>query len=527
MKKIGFIVGMLCIFASIGFAQPSVKIGGGSGNRAVIYYIDTLVGLSFDNDDDGDYDVSLTGSGQIRFSGALMPNGLSGNSGDILRSNGSSAPSWASLQTLAWTTTGNSGTNASTNFIGTTDNTALAFRTGNVTRAEFYGSTGGDDSGSFVPKVDNVYSLGTPTNRWKDLYLGPSSIRMGGFINGASGGQSPQTLDEVVLSYDDGFLNIDKDIQLTGDMIPVTDDLYTLGNNDNRWADLYVGGNSIHIGTSAIEGTISYDDATMELNFSTDGAGEPEITMGGSGGVGTLGIGTSPNTSLDVNGDVSFRFSNITLTNGINTAIAAGGSSALRITGPTGAFEIHGIAGGENGKVIELYNASGHTMRMFNQSATESTAANRIITGTGHSFEIRNMCGATLVYNPTDSRWVMTASTRNTSTIVNSMNTYASFGGTSQAGFAPDYGYVCHRVSSSGNVSIFGINSTGVQDGTLIILLNVGNSNIALQNESNNAADASYRIITGTGNNETLGPNKPATLIYDGTSQRWRFISGR
>jgi len=107
--------------------------------------------------------------GNIQFSGALMPNNLSGALGTVLISQGAGlAPVWVSTSTLsgtttnvvsfatttgiftstvngvvstttipsssgAWLLTGNTGTNANINFLGTTDNVDLVFKTNNAT----------------------------------------------------------------------------------------------------------------------------------------------------------------------------------------------------------------------------------------------------------------------------------------------------------------------------------------------------------------------------------------------------------
>ncbi len=73
--------------------------------------------------------------GSVRFSGALMPNGLPGTSGYVLASTGaSSAPVWTQPSNLYWTILGNTGTSPSTNYLGTTDAQDLVFRTNNTER---------------------------------------------------------------------------------------------------------------------------------------------------------------------------------------------------------------------------------------------------------------------------------------------------------------------------------------------------------------------------------------------------------
>ena len=57
-----------------------------------------------------------------------------GSSGNVLVSNGAAAPSFQNPNSLFWRLSGNSGTNPATNFLGTTDNQRVVFRTNNVER---------------------------------------------------------------------------------------------------------------------------------------------------------------------------------------------------------------------------------------------------------------------------------------------------------------------------------------------------------------------------------------------------------
>jgi hypothetical protein len=80
--------------------------------------------------------------GNVKFSQSLMPNNNAGNVGDLLVSQGVGvAPLWqngsslsSTLNNSAWTLLGNISTNASTNFIGTTDNIDFVTRTNNTER---------------------------------------------------------------------------------------------------------------------------------------------------------------------------------------------------------------------------------------------------------------------------------------------------------------------------------------------------------------------------------------------------------
>ncbi|MBI3218320.1 MAG: tail fiber domain-containing protein [Bacteroidetes bacterium] len=73
-------------------------------------------------------------TGNLKFSGALMPNNLPGTAGQVLTSGGpGAAPTWSNASS-GWGLTGNAGTNPATQFIGTSDAQDLIFKTNGVER---------------------------------------------------------------------------------------------------------------------------------------------------------------------------------------------------------------------------------------------------------------------------------------------------------------------------------------------------------------------------------------------------------
>ena len=73
--------------------------------------------------------------GNFYLNGAFMPGGNAGTLGYVLTSAGAeTSPTWNNLNGLAWNLAGNSGTSYATNFLGTTDNVSMRFRTNNVQR---------------------------------------------------------------------------------------------------------------------------------------------------------------------------------------------------------------------------------------------------------------------------------------------------------------------------------------------------------------------------------------------------------
>jgi uncharacterized delta-60 repeat protein len=95
--------------------------------------------------------------------------------------------------------------------LGTNDNNSLSFETNNTIRALF------DTNGHFTPFLDDTYDLGSNSNRWRDLYLGGTTLHIG-----------TSTTDEGTLSYDttNNVLNISTDSTTNGDIAFNTNQLF-------------------------------------------------------------------------------------------------------------------------------------------------------------------------------------------------------------------------------------------------------------------------------------------------------------
>lgn len=126
---------------------------------------------------------------------------------------------------------------------------------------------------------------------------------------------------------------------------------------------------------------------------------------------GNTGINSStPETNLDINGDLAYRQNVITLVNGLNSNIDPGKYSFVKITGPNINFSIDGIQGGVDGKILTLFNLTGSNMLIVDQSGSVSTAANRINTLEGGiSISTINNGSVTLQYSASDNRWMVIA----------------------------------------------------------------------------------------------------------------------
>jgi hypothetical protein len=136
------------------------------------------------------------------------------------------------------------------------------------------------------------------------------------------------------------------------------------------------------------------------------------LTGGYLDGVGATNLVQTNSTfksSSDFVGDIAFqRLNHTALANGANADVDFGTSSFIKIkAGPTAVFSIAGIANPRNGKRIIVYNNSGFAMTISNESGTEPTPANRILTLSGSDYATTGDGAVTLIYDSDASRWIL------------------------------------------------------------------------------------------------------------------------
>ena len=104
---------------------------------------------------------------------------------------------------------------------------------------------------------------------------------------------------------------------------------------------------------------------------------------------------------------IQLPIGSFTASNGANNNITLPNKSFIRVTGPTGAFNITGITKPDNpdGRVVILYNTTSQNMTITNDAT--STAANRILTNTGSDVATTGTGIVSLIYSVTDARWIL------------------------------------------------------------------------------------------------------------------------
>ena len=168
-------------------------------------------------------------------------------------------------------------------------------------------------------------------------------------------------------------LNISS-LSVSGDILPRVDNVYSLGSPENRFKDLYLGSDSLHIiGSGGEESSISYNNEEGYVNFSTDSHFDGDLTVEGVI-YGSLAGSFAPTGDVNMANHIITNIGNagtdFTASGGLNLAgtlamgnnaidgtnydilangnITAGTYNGLTVTSTTGTFTI------SNGKVLTV-----------------------------------------------------------------------------------------------------------------------------------------------------------------------------
>lgn len=274
---------------------------------------------------------ALDVTGNVRLSGALMPNNLPGTAGQLLISAGANNPPvWTSGTGLFWSLTGNAGTSPSTNFFGTTDSVDVVFRTNNNEKIRLTAS-GSLGIGTSAPgaKIElsngNMWLSNTNNTAGRIRLYEPSS-------SGTNYTEFRARAQAANLSY-----------TLPDTAGQANDVLTTDANGNLYWTN----------------------------NILT----------------GALYLGSTTTSSISSN------------TNDFNLD----GNYTLHRISATGNYDITGMAGGVDGRVVIIVNVGSNTITLrFEDNGSQ--AGNRII-GSGGNFTMQTNKAVSLVYDGVSQRW--------------------------------------------------------------------------------------------------------------------------
>ena len=112
---------------------------------------------------------------------------------------------------------------------------------------------------NLTPGANGVYTLGSPTDYWANIYVDSVLLDGGGIQANGSFGTNNQVLASngtsaywkmpTYLISDNNTYKANLDdlgvLSIPGNIIPTSNNLYSLGNSSMRWESLWVGGNSV------------------------------------------------------------------------------------------------------------------------------------------------------------------------------------------------------------------------------------------------------------------------------------------
>ena len=189
-------------------------------------------------------------------------------------------------------------------------------------------------------EIEDIYLV----NNANDSTSGKLTISGGAIITASStvtgdftvGSTSTQLFVDAGGNVGIGTASPSEKLTVAGNIVPTADDTYNLGSSSYRWAGLYLGPASLHLGTAGNEAVMGYDTSANYISFDPDGDTTIEFVIDDSGRV---GIGTNnPGTAqLKVSVSSASLADNYDNTNKIATStnITVSGGQ-LTLSGPCG-----------------------------------------------------------------------------------------------------------------------------------------------------------------------------------------------
>ena len=141
----------------------------------------------------------------------------------------------------------------------------------------------GTISTNLVPNANVTLDLGTTSNRWRTIFVGSNGISIGTrTINSNANGviitnvfSTFSTITTATITQANintaNISNVSVSGYITSNFIPSLNETFDLGNDTNRFRDLYLSGNSLRLGTSNVtsdgSGGIRIQSATISGNL--------------------------------------------------------------------------------------------------------------------------------------------------------------------------------------------------------------------------------------------------------------------
>jgi hypothetical protein len=232
-------------------------------------------------------------TGNMKLTGAFMPGGNAGNSGEILVSSGAGlSPGWFNgtsfINSIAWVRSGNSGTSSATDFIGTTDYKSFKIKTNNTQGFLL------DSLGSVGIGLAPALTAGT----YREKLLVDAGVTSS--YNAIVGRGSINNYLQLNIQNQSNGANASSDVVATADDGSEVDNYIDMGiNGSGNTANIMGGAADAYLYTTGNNLLIGTGTATKSLVFMTGGTTQSTNERMRIDGSGNIGIGvTSPTATL-------------------------------------------------------------------------------------------------------------------------------------------------------------------------------------------------------------------------------------
>jgi hypothetical protein len=277
--------------------------------------------------------------------------------------------------------------------------------------------------------------------------------------------------------------------------------------NTNKFTVVAASGNTVIAGTLDVDGAGEFNSTLgADGNFRVGSAGASNFTVAAATG------NTSVGGTLSVTGDVAVNTNKFTVT------AASGNTSIAGTLNVDGATTLNSAATLTNASALKFNEPTADGAHYTSFKAGTQAVNLEYTLPTAAPTATNKVLTATTIVNPMTLAW-----TNPNDEVVYGVNTPTQWT-TSQNNVAVPAASTVLRISSSTNVDMTGLSNTDIPMGRIIVLVNVGTSNITLKNNSGSSSAGNKFKLPG-GADITLAQDGSVTLMYDTTSAVWRVLS--
>jgi len=255
-------------------------------------------------------------------------------------------------------------------------------------------------------------------------------------------------------------------------------------------------GQLLNLSSTGNAGTSTGSLAKLDIVGSTNAAKGLTIANAGTGtSIDVTNTGTGLAASFG--GAIAAKAGTTYTTAGSANDVVFANASYIRLDTAGAAQTITGIAGGVDGKLLTLTNADAALAVTLSNQSVSSTAANRIVTGTGVDLTIAAGASVNLIYDATDSRWRVVGGTGSSLASV-ALSNFATSTVVGTAAATVDIASNLNIPQTTTNVNLTLPSPTVTTPGKTITVNNTGNAAFTMYDVQIPAIGSSIFVWNGT-----------------------------